>query len=149
VIWLVFTPSHGMFVSMRNTFTATTLSAIILTALLASGCGEVLQSRSIEIGGLVIRNRTAGPLYDIKLKVEKTGTVVTCNFIPAGGDFSTEFPLRRYQGNSVWASWQQNGRAFATGDLYAEIPDVLDLNSPAAAVVAIQNNGTAIVRLEQ
>jgi hypothetical protein len=122
---------------------------MILAIPLISGCGEGLKTRSIEIGGLVIRNQTAGPLYDIKLKVERTGTVVTCNFIPAGGDFSTEFPLRRYQGNSVRVSWQQNGQNFATGDLYAEIPDVLDLNSPAAAVVEIHPAGVAVVRLEQ
>ena len=134
---------------MRNTFTTTTLMTMILTALLVSGCGEVLQSRSIEIAGLVIRNQTSGPLYDIKLRVEKTGTVVTCNFIPAGGSFSTGFPLRRYQGNSVRVSWQQNGRNFATGDLYAEIPDTLDLSLSAAAVVEIHQIGVAVVRLEQ
>jgi hypothetical protein len=57
------------------------------TVLIIGGCSEKLKARSIEIGGLLIRNRTAGPLYDIKLKVERTGTVVCCNFIPAGGDF--------------------------------------------------------------
>jgi hypothetical protein len=134
---------------IRNTLTIATLTAITLAVSLISGCGEGLKSRSIEIGGLLIRNQTAGPLYDIKLKVERTGTVVTCNFIPAGGDFSTEFPLRRYQGNSVRVRWQQNGQNFATGDLYAEIPDVLDLNSPAAAVVEIHPAGVAVVRLEQ
>ena len=134
---------------MRNIFSVTTLMAIALMILLFSGCGEVLQSRSIEIGGLLIRNRTAGPLYDIKLRVERTGTVVSCNFIPAGGNFSTEFPLRRYQGNSVRVSWQQNGRNFATGEMYADTPDVLDISLPAAAVVIIQNNGAAMVRLEQ
>ena len=134
---------------MQNTFTATTLTAIIFTALLIGGCGESLQTHSIEIGGLVIRNRTTGPLYDIRLKVEKTGTVVSCNFIPAGGSFSTAFPLRRYQGNSVQTSWQQNGRNFSTGDRYAEIPDALNVNSPAAAVVEIHQTGVVVVRLEQ
>ncbi len=131
---------------MQNTLTTVILTTTIFAI---SGCGEVLQSRSIEIGGLLIRNRTTGPLYDIKLKVERTGTVISCNFIPAGGNFSTEFPLRRYQGNSVWVSWQQNGRTFTTGEMYAEIPEVLDLSLPAAAVVIIQNNGIAIVQLEQ
>ena len=132
--------------AMRTLFLTTILTATILAI---SGCGEVLQSRSIEIGGLVIRNRTAGPLYDIKMKVERTGTVVSCNFIPAGGNFSTEFPLRRYQGNSVRVSWQQNGRTFATGDLYAEIPDAIDIGLSAAAVVEIHPAGVAVVRLEQ
>ncbi|MHC4554544.1 MAG: hypothetical protein ACYSUS_04485 [Planctomycetota bacterium] len=122
---------------MRNTV-ALTIS-IVLTGLLIAGCGQVLQTRSIEIGGLMIRNQTAGPLYDIKLRVEQTSTVVSCNFIPAGGDFSTEFPLRRYQGNSVRVSWE----------LYAELPEVLDDSSSAAAVVVIQENGVAVVRLEQ
>ena len=132
---------------MRSIF-ALTLS-IIFTVFLIAGCGQVLQTRSIEIGGLMIRNQTAGPLYDIKLRVEQTSTVVSCNFIPAGGDFSTEFPLRRYQGNSVRVSWQQNGRNFVTDELYADLPEVLDYSSSAAAVVAIQENGVAVVRLEQ
>lgn len=124
-------------------------AAIILTTLLIGGCGGDFQGSSIEIGGLLIRNRTPGPLYDVKLKVERTGTTVTCNFIPAGGSFSTEFPLRRYQGNSVRVSWRQNGRPFETGDLYAEIPDVLDRGLPAAAVVDIRQTGVAVIRLEQ
>ena len=132
---------------MRNTLKLTIL--IVLTALSVFGCGEVLQTRSIEIGGLIIRNQTAGPLYDIRLRVEQTSTVVSCNFINAGGDFSTEFPLRRYQGNSVRVSWQQNGQNFITDDLYAELPEVLDYSSSAAAVVVIQENGVAVVRLEQ
>ncbi|MHC5159206.1 MAG: hypothetical protein ACYSN8_04120 [Planctomycetota bacterium] len=116
--------------------------AIVFATLTISGCGEVLRTRSIEIGGLMIRNQTAG-------RVEQTSTVVSCNFIPAGGDFSTEFPLRRYQGNSVRVSWQQNGQNFVTGELYAELPEVLDDSSSAAAVVVIQENGVAVVRLEQ
>lgn len=134
---------------MPHTLTTTKLMAIVFATLTISGCGEVLQTRSIEIGGLMIRNQTAGPLYDIKLRVEQTSTVVSCNFIPAGGDFSTEFPLRRYQGNSVRVSWQQNGRNFVTNELYADLPEVLDYSSSAAAVVAIQENGVAMVRLEQ
>jgi hypothetical protein len=134
---------------MPHTLTTTKLMAIVFATLTISGCGEVLQTRSIEIGGLIIRNQTAGPLYDIKLRVEQTSTVVSCNFIPARGDFSTEFPLRRYQGNSVRINWQQNGRNFVTDDLYAELPEVLDYSLPAAAVVVIQENGVAVVRLEQ
>lgn len=130
---------------MRTIILPTVLAVVWVT----SGCGEVMHSRSVEIGGLIIRNCTSSPLYSIKLKVEKTGTVVTCNFIPAGTDFSTEFPLRRYQGNSVWVSWQQNGRNFMTDELYAEIPEVLDYSSSAAAVVEIQERGIVIIRLEQ
>lgn len=132
---------------MRTTIVLTIL--IVLGALSITGCGEVLQTRSIEIGGLIIRNQTLGPLYDVKLRVEQTSTVVSCNFIPAGGDFSTEFPLRQYQGNSVRISWQQNSRNLVTDDLYAELPEVLDYSSSAAAVVSIQENGVAVVRLEQ
>jgi hypothetical protein len=131
-----------MLKSMPHTLTTTKLMAIVFATLTISGCGEVLRTRSIEIGGLMIRNQTAG-------RVEQTSTVVSCNFIPAGGDFSTEFPLRRYQGNSVRVSWQQNGQNFVTGELYAELPEVLDDSSSAAAVVVIQENGVAVVRLEQ
>ena len=134
---------------MRHPFRAVTSTAIILAILLISGCGGTFQGSSIEIGGLLIRNRTPEPLYDVTLRVEKTGTLVTCNFIPVGGTITTEFPLRRYQGNSVRVSWRQNGWPCETGNLYAEIPDVPDRGSPETAVVEIQRPGLAVVRLEQ
>jgi hypothetical protein len=131
---------------MQRAMNTAMILAVVLTV---GGCGEVLKTRSIEIGGLIIRNQTGGPLYDIKLKVERTGTVVACNFIPVGKSFSTGFPLRRYQGNSVRGSWRQNGNNFATRDLYAEIPEVLDISAPAMAVFEIHPAGTANILLEQ
>lgn len=133
---------------MRHPFKAAVSVAIVLAILLISGCAGTFQSSSIEIGGLLIRNRTPEPLYNVTLKVEKTRTLVSCNFIPSGGTFSTEFPLRRYQGNSVRVSWRQNGRPFETDNLYAEIPDVPDPGLPAIAVVEIHGPGMAVVRLE-
>ena len=135
---------------MRNTAFKIIPIIIVIAGLLPGGCGEVsMKIASINIAGLVIYNKTSGPLYDIKLKVEKTGTVVTCNFIPPGRSFSTEFPLRRYQGNSVNAAYYQNGRVWKTGEMHADIPERLVPNQPVFAVVAIQANGDVVVRLEQ
>jgi len=134
---------------MRNVFAVTTLMVIALAMVPLSGCGHDLQRGPIEIGELMVRNQTAGPLYHIKLRVEQTGVVISCNLILAGQSFSTEFPRHRYQGNPVRVTWEQNGRVFETGDLYAEIPDTLDLSLPVNAVVEIHDNGTPRVLLEQ
>ena len=133
---------------MRNPAHEIISVVVVLTGLLFNGCGGLpVRTAPIEITGLVIYNNTSDPLYDIKLKVEKTGTVVTCNLIPSGRNFSTEFPLKRYQGNSVNVSWQQNGINRSTGDIYADVPDDLSPNVPVAVAVIIQQNGDVIVRL--
>jgi hypothetical protein len=122
---------------------------IITICLLLGGCGQVLQREPVEIGGLVIRNDTLGPVYDVKLKVEKTRAVVTCNMILPEGNFATQFPLKRYQGNAVDVFWVQNGQPFMARNLHADVPEELDINRPAAAAVIIQGMGRVIVRLEQ
>ena len=133
---------------MRNPAHEIISVVVVLTGLLFNGCGGLpVGAAPIDIAGLVIYNNTPDPLYDIKLKVEKTGTVVTCNLIPSGRNFSTEFPLKRYQGNSVNVSWQQNGINRSTGDIYADVPDDLSPNVPVAVAVIIQQNGDVIVRL--
>ena len=125
------------------------LFVCVIICILFSGCGKVFQYKPIEISGLIIRNKTDVRIDDIKLKVEKTGAVVTCTTIPPDSDFSTEFPLKRYQGNAVDVFWKQNGRAFMSLDLHAEVPDDLDTSLSAIAAVEIDSDGTANARLEQ
>lgn len=135
---------------MRNSACVTTSIVIILAGLLFNGCGGLpVGAAPIDIAGLVIYNNTPDPLYDIKLKVEKTGTVVTCNFIPSGRNFSTEFPLKRYQGNSVNVSWQQDGLNRSTDDIYADIPEDLGPKRPVFVAVIIQQSGDVVVRLTE
>ncbi len=114
-----------------------------------SGCAVLELNRPVEIHGLLIQNATNADIRDVQLVVEKTRTIVTCSFIPAGGKFSTEFPLREYQGNYIIASWQQNGQNFKTGPLHALIPEDLDPVNPVRGEVIINRPGQVVVQLAQ
>ena len=123
-------------------FCVTFLGAVLVF----SGCSGV-QSTPIEIRGLVIRNDSGADLRDIRLLVEKTRTTVTCSYIPAGGKFSTEFPLRSYQHNYVIVSYRQGGRLYETRPLYAHIPDGLTRSAVVQVIVRIDRSGRVSIEL--
>jgi hypothetical protein len=112
-----------------------------------TGCSGVQLASPIAIRGLVIRNDSAADLRNIEMLVEKTRTVVNCSYIPARGKFSTEFPLREYQGNYVIVSFAQGGRTYKTRPLYAQISDDLDRSEPVEVVVIIDPRGQVSVQL--
>ncbi len=120
---------------------------IVWGILLLPGCAVFQSQQSISVRGLTIRNDSNRDIRNIRLYVERTRSTVTCTFIPAGGEFSTEFPLRTYQGNYVITAWQQNGRQYETPPLYAHIPEDLDRTRPVDAVVTINQQGTVTVEL--
>ena len=120
---------------------------VIWGVLLLPGCAAFQSQQSISVRGLIIRNASNRDIRNIKLYVERTRSTVTCTYIPAGGEFSTEFPLRTYQANYVITAWQQNGRQYETPPLYAHIPEVLDRTRPVDAVVTINQQGTVTVEL--
>lgn len=135
---------------MRSITCGIIVSGLVGLCIWASGCSAVpvlSSQKPIEIRGLIIRNNTDQDVRDVQLLVEKTRTIVTCSYIPAGGTFSTEFPLRAYQGNHVQAAWSQYGRTFQTRPVYAQIPDDLDPAVPVHAEVLINPRASMVVLL--
>ena len=134
---------------MHRIFSSTLHISIGVFVFHLSGCSVLSQIKPIEISGLVIQNNTSAPIYNVQLWVEKTGTVVHSSSILAGNQLSTEFPLRRYQGNSVNISWEQEGKFSLANNIIAQIPDNLDANKPSQFIVIINSRTSVSMRLMQ
>ena len=134
---------------MYRAFSWFAYTGLISTFFLVSGCNVLPQARSIEIGGLVFRNNTLARVENVKLVVEKTRKVVSCGYILAGKDFSTTFPIRTYQGNSIRMSWVHQGKLWKTEDFYAEIPEKLIPDKPATVLITIGNQGFVTAQFVQ
>ena len=117
--------------------------------LAVSGCAAIQLQQPIEIGGLIIRNATNTDTHDVYLAVEKTQTVVTCSYIPVGGQFSTEFPLRQYRDNYIIVTSGQNSYSYRTEPIYADIPEELDPENPVRAEVIIAQCAPVTLKLVQ
>ena len=69
------------------------VSLILFLVLLLAGCAIVQELGSVEIDGLIISNDTGVTIRDVTLRVEETGAVASCSYIPDGSSCSTS---RRY-----------------------------------------------------
>ena len=127
---------------MYRAFSWFAYTGLILTFFLVSGCKALSQARSIKIRGLVFQNNTLARVDNVKLEVEKTRNTVSCNYILAGKDFSTAFPLRTYEGNFIRMSWVHQGRPWTTEDFYVQMPKELIPDKPATVLVTIGNQGS-------
>ncbi len=61
------------------------------------------------VNQLIIQNRSAQVVYEVKLKIPETGRVVSCSSILKDRECSLGFPERALQGHLAELSWQQNG----------------------------------------
>jgi len=134
---------------MYRKFSWFTYTGLISAFFLVSGCKTLSQARSIEIKGLVFRNNTSARVDNVKLEVEKTRKAVFCGYILAGRDFSTTFPLRKYQGNSIRMSWIHQGTSWKTEEFYIQIPKELIPDKPAIVLITIGNQGSVIAQFVQ
>jgi hypothetical protein len=134
---------------MYRAFSWFAYTGLISTFVLVSGCKALPQARSIEVRGLVFLNDTLARIDNVKLVVEKARKTVSCSYILAGKDFSTTFPLRTYQGNSIRMSWVHQGRPWTTEDFYTEIPEKLIPDKPATVLITIGNQGSVKAQFVQ
>jgi hypothetical protein len=129
------------------------VTCLMLGIILFCGCQKASiltpNRRSIAIDGLVILNATAQALQDVELKVGNTNRLVKCSYIPAGGKFSTAFPLKTYQGNPVVSSWSNHlQQRFSSPPTYAQPPERIDYERTYQAVVVIQSSGKVEIYLQ-
>lgn len=109
------------------------LLCIVCTALAA--CGVKPQT----VNELIIQNRSSEIVYDVKLKIPKTGRVVSCSSILSGRECSLGFPERALQGNLANLSWQEDGIGYSRTLSAGSIAAVTD--KPLHAVVVIFPGG--------
>lgn len=70
-----------------------------------------------------MRNKSTSNVHDVKIKVEKTGLVFLCSFIPPKGECSNKFKKRKYLGNPITLSWQYNNGVKSTKVVRLKLPE--------------------------
>jgi len=112
--------------------------------LLVAGC----VSAPMQIAGLEFVNETDLPISDVELRVVKTYEVASCNYIPAGAKFSTQFPLMDYRGNEVEVVWKDRAGKHHFGPTVIVSPDPVP-EDPVIAVIALKPAGRATARFRK
>lgn len=85
------------------------LKNIILISILAlAACSHSL----FTFHAMHIRNATASTIYDVKIKVHETGSVIACNYILPDKDCALSFNPRESKGYAVEISWQSDGVSY-------------------------------------
>ena len=117
------------------------LFVFILSTMLAS-CVSVQPpvKNTIKIRGLKINNLTGQSIDKITLIANTTHKFVSCGYIADGGECSTGFPLKEYQGNSMSIRWEQNNQHFFYDNIYVEQYISSNFRESVYVVVSLKSN---------
>lgn len=126
-----------------NIFVAIILAIFILTA-----CVPTPIVRNETINELIISNQTNSALEDVKLRVPKTNSLISCNVILPRTECSLGFAELENERNPATLSWIQKGQQYQR-DIVTQIPDDLDKSKPSKVIITIEDNGKMTSRLGQ
>ena len=90
---------------------------------------------------ITMRNKSFRNVSDVKIKVEKTGLVFSCSFIPPKGECSNKFRKRKYLGNPVTLSWVFNNGKKSTVTVQSKLPDGARSSKTLKGMLEIDNQG--------
>lgn len=119
---------------------------IVMTPMACSN-KAVITARNIKIDGVVFNNLTSQQMRNMRIFVKESNAFAVCSYMPAKGQCSTTFPVRRYKGNSLTVTWEQNEKSWSKEDFYVEALIRFNWGDPAKVIINIQDNGavTAIL----
>ena len=83
--------------------------AMFVVCVMLMSCAQRTQDKGLgfEVHGVIFYNDTANDINDLKLLVNRNGRFVSCGYIPSGGECSTTFPAKEYQGGTLTLSWDE------------------------------------------
>jgi len=119
------------------------LPGILLLMLFACTNTPVNNTRSVQIAGMMIENKTEMFVSAVRLLVPVTGNFVSCGNIPPGSMCATTFPEAAYSGNPVEVTWSQGGQIYSTGQFTLQLPADLDVERTARVSVVLTGAGSA------
>ena len=114
---------------------------ILLTfAFVLSSCASI-NNNVYYYDEITIRNNGYQNVRNVKIKVEKTGLVFLCSFIPAKGECSNKFKKRPYLGNPVTLHWQFNGGVKSSTTVQLTLPNNAQAKKALKGMLDIDNQG--------
>jgi len=127
----------------HNLFFVSTMAAFILAA-----CSTPPIVRNETINELIIRNATVSALEEVKLRVPKTNSLVSCNIILPRAECSLGFRELENKRNPATLSWIQRGQQYQK-NIVTQIPNNLVEGEPSTVIITIEDDGKMTSRLEQ
>ena len=112
----------------------------VIIALLLSSCAS-MEQEVYYFDEITIRNKSLGNVTDVKIKVEKTGMVFSCSFIPSKGECSNKFRKRQYLGNPVTLSWVFNNGRKLTRTVQSTLPKDAKATKMLKGMMEIDGHG--------
>lgn len=121
---------------------------LFISIFFLGGCVPEKIVRNETINELIIINLTRSALEEVKLRVPKTKSLVSCNVILPRAECSLGFGELENERNPATLSWIQKGQQYQR-DVVTQIPDDLDKAKPAKVIIKIEDNGKMTSRLGQ
>ena len=115
---------------------------IFVAIVLLSGCVLIEKAPYLRVTRVRFENASYYPITNIRLRVDSIKEVVSCSELLSTNDCYTDFPGQEYLGNPIIISWEQNGRSWTTGEIFAEMPQKMTKDAPLTCAVIIGNQGS-------
>ena len=125
------------------------LLLFVIAFSLLAGCSNTPKYKGFIVDGVSFINQTNMPVHDVAVTVKQTGGVVSCGFIPVGGDCVVGFPVRQYHGQAVKVSWQQAGENWDTGEFILLPGKIENPSQPVTVRVVLNPMGDYAVHVRQ
>ena len=113
---------------------------ILLFPFLLVSCASVDKNK-YYYDEITMRNKSQYNVTDVKIRVEKTGMVFSCSFIPPKAECSNKFQKQHYLGNPVTLSWVFNNGRTITTTVQPKLPKDALTTKMLKGLLEIDGNG--------
>ena len=124
------------------------LIKLVVVSIFLASCASAEQ-KMYYFDEITIRNNSFKNVTDVKIRVEKTGMVFSCSFIPPKGECSNKFRKRQYLGNPVTLSWVFNNGISLTKTVRSTLPKNALTTKMLKGMMEIDGHGRIIPYLYQ
>jgi len=114
----------------------------LFVVLILNACEAIQVSGLVNnflITDIIIRNRSNMDIKNVRLRVENSSGIFSCNYIISMTECSTSFPSRQYAGNKIEIIWVSGNKEISTGKIKLEIREELNQSKPVKGVVEIRS----------
>jgi len=119
----------------------------VFIVILASSCASI--SKPFYYNEIVVHNNTRDLIRDVEIRAEVSNRMFSCGNIASNARCSNKFPQREYQNNLLSVIWVHNNIKRTKNNIKLEVPAQMDKSIPLRGVLALQEDGSIKVWLEQ
>lgn len=122
---------------------------IIIVACFLSGCVYLPKYKAVAIDDIVFYNETNSPMYDVVLYVPGINKKVLCTYLGGKKEFATNYPVDKFQGNSIELTWTSKRKRWHKGPIQITMPEHITLEKPTQVFAVLGADGKADIFFKQ